>query len=167
MPRVPLINISDYTVDHVTFEPLPDYTEAEPVACSISVSFRAERQPENNQFFRVLALFKFDTADMEPDAVPKPNAPCKAAIAITGYFVTAVALPDGEMFPAVVVSNAMQIIYGVARGVIGSVTASLASGKLVIPTVQFEEMVLKAPNVVAIDVMKTESTLPDDPAPTI
>jgi len=145
MAKIPMINITDYSVDVLTLEPTPSYEPDLPVICNVNVAFSIERQQENNQFFRVRAMFKFEPTESED--LPT-NLPYKAAIAATGYFVTPIPLPVGDNISAAIATNALLILYGTCRGIVGTATASGERGKLVIPTVAFDDIVRKAPNVI-------------------
>jgi len=134
----PNLNLEALQVQSLMFEALSDYDEeAEQSYTLTEIGFLPERHETERTRFRVFFEAKFDKAD------PKENVPYRIHIRSVGYFVT---LKDiaGDKLGAVLLSNALTIMYGALRGVIMQSTGAGENGSIVLPTLLMSEVVVLA-----------------------
>ncbi len=117
--------------------PLQGYEAKEPPVADIETTFAIARTEQDPQRFSI--LFQCDV----PGKSKKPNVPYRCTIALSGDFRSMRKLKPTAI-PAGVVNNALTILYGVARGIVGQATAAAPAGKFVLPAVTFDSLVLAA-----------------------
>ncbi|MHB0970964.1 MAG: hypothetical protein ACYC7A_20110 [Thermoanaerobaculia bacterium] len=73
------------------------------------------------------------------------NVPYDVRIAVLAYFQTPIDMgPDRTKMPARVINNALMIIYGIARGIVGQATAANAHGQFVLPAMTFDRLIAES-----------------------
>lgn len=130
----PLLDFLDYHVSRIQVEPETSFNEELPGRAQIQTSFAVARDPEQAQRFRLtLSLKTFKGAEDE-------NLPYVVELTVVGDFRSAIVIPS-EGVPGQVVTNALALLYGVARGIVGQLTADGANNRFTLPTVSFALLV--------------------------
>lgn len=142
----PLVEIHDYTLDALEIAAAGDYDRGKRTSCTVHVAFRADRAIDDLHRFRVMLDCRFE-ADQAEGA--QPNLPYAVHVVTTGQFSTPRDLPpNGISFPSSVVVNALMILYGIARGIVGQATAAGERGKYVLPSMTFQHLVENAASMI-------------------
>lgn len=137
MPSSPLLSFLNYQPLGLKIEPDTNFDRSRPQRAQIEATFGVSRHESATQQFLIAfscRLFRTTAED---------NLPYAVEFGLTGEFLAAQKLePDG--IPARAVNNALSLLYGVARGIIGQATAGSVNGRFVLPTVTFDDLVAEA-----------------------
>lgn len=138
MSKLPLLNLDDYELHSLSFEPREPFDPSKVVVSQVEVGFRADRHIENAQEFRLVLAVRLHT-----DGIDEPNLPYALTVKIVGIFTSAVPLP-AEAIPQEVLINALTLLYGTCRGFVAQLTGTAVYGKLVLPSVTFSDLVARS-----------------------
>jgi preprotein translocase subunit SecB len=148
------INIRDYQITSLKVETRDEFDDTKPVLCQVHVQFIATTVEGSNNQFAVRVKFDFNTEEL---TLP-PNLPYVISIDLRGAFETAMHLYPNAI-PAPLAYNALNILYGVARGFIATATGGFGFGPFVAPGVTLESIVEKAAQNPATAVMPVPEML--------
>jgi hypothetical protein len=152
---VPLLNFLDYQLVGVKIQADEAFDADRPGRAQIDASFAVHRHISEPQKFMISLVCRvFRSTKHEDQPV---NLPYRVEIGLTGEFFSAVPLaPDG--IEGRVVNNALSLLYGVGRGIVGQATGGGVNGRFVLPTITFDSLIEQA-------AMNPESQVKADPAP--
>lgn len=153
------VNIRDYQIENLSIAPRDRFDRDPPIVCQIAVRFAVAGHPENENAFKVELHIHIHADRGQP-----ANLPYEISLVLHGFFETpSTVAPDA--IPAPLVLNALIILYGVARGYIGAVTASHLHGLFVIPSIVLDATVERAAHTPGSNVIPTPQSIPSaDPA---
>lgn len=158
-----VINIRDYAVDRLEVVPrdrAPQYDPTAPLICQIELQFAAAADAGEEHRFRVALRIRLHDENLQKPA----NLPYFVTIHLQGLFETPLQVAPTAI-PAPLVQNALTVLYGTARGIVGQVTSNFGDGAIVMPAVTFNAIVERASRDPATPVVPTaESLKPGDPA---
>lgn len=149
----PSVLIRDYKIESLSVSTRESFDLEKPVICQIGLRFGVAGHPESKNSFKVDLALKFDTEGLTAE----PNLPYETEVLLHGYFDSPVVVAPNAV-PAPLVLNALMILYGVARGYIGEVTASYQHGHFVIPSILFDDAVDRASRTAGTNVVPVLST---------
>ena len=130
----PLLNFIDYHLARLRVEPEPSFAPEDPQRAQIQTTFAVGRDPEQKQRFEVtlsVNIYK-ESAD--------ENVPYLVEFTIVGQFWSNVLLTSRGI-PVLIVINALSLLYGAARGIVGQVTAGGTHHRFVLPSLSFDDSV--------------------------
>lgn len=133
----PLLNFLDYKPARLKIEPVVAYRPDQRQEAQIETTFSVARADADPQRFGLVLSCRFYTATDDQ------NLPYETEFALLGEFWSLQELREGAI-PARVANNALMLLYGVARGIVGQATAGGVHGRFVLPTVVFDELVDRA-----------------------
>jgi len=129
-----LLNFIDYQLSRLHVEPEPSFSPGDPQRAQIQTAFTVGRDPEQKQRFEVTL-----SANIYKGSADE-NAAYLVEFTIAGQFWSNVLLtPRGV--PALIVINALSLLYGAARGIVGQVTAGGVHDRFVLPSLGFDGLV--------------------------
>lgn len=133
MPITPvLLEVDGYNVSAVRFDANPKYNDEQRSTGGIDVDFDVYPHVENPLLFHVAM-----TIDIAADEVC--NEPYGLYLHLNGYFSFKPEAPE-ETIRKMLFSNAVPILYGIARGYVGQLTGTAPHGPLMLPSVNFVEL---------------------------
>lgn len=154
------LNIREYVADRLEITPREGiYDPNIPVLCQVELGFAAAADESAEHSFRVALRVR-----LHADGLARPaNLPYFVTINLQGAFDTPVRIAPTAI-PASLVLNALMILYGVARGIVGDATNNFAHGRVVLPSVSFDSIVEKASRDSSTPVVPSPDMLrPGDP----
>jgi len=132
-----LLNIDDFVIDAFAIRSNPEYTKTEPEESGdIGISFDIKRKGEEPLFMISLLI------DMNTSKKAFSCAPYQLSMKISGFF-SFVEGTDEETINKMIGLNGLSILYGLMRGTVAQFTANCPHGKLVLPSVNFVELLKK------------------------
>jgi preprotein translocase subunit SecB len=134
---LPLINVNEFLLHSVSLSPNDKFRPEDAVKCQVETGFRADRDPTHDRRFGIRLSLRY-----HGDRMTDANLPYHVRIMLEGYFECPLAF-EGQV-PKNVILNALMILYGIARGIIGQTTASAVNGKFVLPSLAFDDLVNRA-----------------------
>jgi preprotein translocase subunit SecB len=151
----PAINIRAYTVERLEIaERRGTYDPSVPLFSQIEVQFAANAEAGADHRFGVALRLK-----LHDEGLPRPaNMPYWLTIHLSGVFDTRGTVAPTAI-PAPLVHNALTLLYGVARGIVGDATSNFPRGRIVLPSVTFDSLVEKAQRDPATPVVPSAETL--------
>ena len=155
--RRPVINVTGIVTDLLRVEPRASYDGERPVHCQINTAFAANAEGEHEFSVRLVVRFH------DEDDIEAPNLPYVAEIAVIGYFSSGIKIGK-DAIPAPLAVNALNIIYGVMRGVLGQITSTFHYGAFVAPAIVFDQLVDRASRTEGTAIVPAPSSIrPDEP----
>ena len=143
MPKPqPVLDLDEYVVERLSVESNPSFSMEKDVDCELKIL------PEIAQHAEVDTLFKVGI-DIRVRGNSRRNAPYSISLRILGFFRFA-DKTSVETRRKMLATNALPILYGVARGVVAQLTAQCVSGKYILPTINFVELIRSAGEQAAI-----------------
>jgi len=130
----PLLNFLDYYLSRLHVEPETSFVADRPQQAQIHAGFVVGSDPDEVQRFQVTLSVKVYKA------APEQNVPYDVDFSVLGEFWANLPLTTRGV-PAPVVNNALILLYGVARGVVGQLTAGAVHDRFVLPAVTFANLV--------------------------
>jgi hypothetical protein len=138
---VPQLNFLDYQLVSVGIQADGGFDPRRPERAQIEASFGVHRHTEDSRRFMVSLVARI-LRSAEVDDSPF-NVPYAVQIGLSGEFLCAQdQTPEG--IEARVVNNALSLLYGVGRGIVGQATGGGVNGRFVLPTINFDALVRKA-----------------------
>ena len=137
MSTRPLLNILDYQPQLLAIIPTAEYRADVPQTAQITTTFNVARHQSENQRFALGMSCRFFADAAEH------NLPYTTQIVLSGEFYSLLKLQPNRL-PMRVANNALMILYGIARGIVGQATAGGVNGRFVLPSVAFDELVMEA-----------------------
>jgi preprotein translocase subunit SecB len=129
-----LLNFLDYYLSRVQVEPEISFAPDKGQRAGIQASFVVGRDPSQKQRFDVTLSVKIYKGN------PDDNLPYIVDFTIIGRFWSNLTLTSRGV-PVQSVTNAISLLYGVARGVVGQLTAGGVNDRFVLPSVTFDDLV--------------------------
>ena len=149
----PLLSVLDYQPVDFSFVPNEKFRPNEPLHAQIHTSFNVHQYEDDPRRFAILLQCRlFQSADDE-------NISYTVNFTLLGEFFSTAQLSNAGV-PARVVNNAIVILYGIARGIVGQATAGGVHGRFVLPAIVFSELVEQS----ALRSAETK-VLPDETTP--
>jgi preprotein translocase subunit SecB len=134
MPISPLpLEVEGYYVRALHLDSNDDYDGNQPSVGEIEVDFRVFPHPEDSFRFQVAMLIDIDG---EP---PSLNEPYSLHIDLYAFFRFKAETAE-EVVNRMIFSNAIPILYGIARGCVGQATGTAFHGPLMLPPYNFVEL---------------------------
>lgn len=135
MSPVPQLELRDSHLLDLQIRTNPEFDGKADPKTTVSFAHTSGRHVSDPRQLRVELRVRIDPKDN--DAKRKPYW---IEIAVVGYFTSRDEKPEGDV-PPVVVENALTILYGIARGIVSSVTGNGPHGKFLLPTITFAKTV--------------------------
>lgn len=130
----PLLTILDFTLLEFSVQRHELYRAGEALQASVRSTYRIGRIDESPERFGIfLTLEYFASKESE-------NIPYDLTIGLSGDFASFARL-DADAVPETMVVNALAMLYGVARGIVGQTTAKAAHGSFTLPAITFYDLV--------------------------
>jgi preprotein translocase subunit SecB len=129
------LNMTEYFVDEILVAANREYAPAETKSGTIDVDFDVRRSAESLLDFMItmsIELNKSDEAFLVSDY--------RVILKLTGFFRFDEGI-DENIINGMIHQNGLTILYGVARGVVSQATATSWHGKLILPGVNFIELI--------------------------
>jgi preprotein translocase subunit SecB len=141
--KIPLLNITRFDVRAFSFKDNDRFDAARDLNYRVTVSFGMQR-PDGvdaaDREFRVILELDWGGAEN-----PESNPAYDVQITLVSYFETPAVLGDDRTkIPARILNNALMIAYGVARGIVGTATATNERGQFVLPAITFDALIEKS-----------------------
>ena len=134
--NAPSLRLLRYEVTEVALRAVETFDIEKKSDGTLNFTLGTARSAMTQQAFKVALEMSFPAAENR-------NVPYDVRFTVTGHFISNVWLsPSG--LPAFIVTNALTILYGVARGLIGQISATSTNGLFVLPTVLFSSSVSEA-----------------------
>lgn len=149
MKSQPVLDLYDYVVDQLSVNNNPSFDEEQPVDAELKIVPSVAQHKDDPLMFRV-------GLDLRTRSSARRNTPYTIGLRIFGFFSFAASLTEEDR-QRMLGTNALPILYGVARGIVGQVTAQGPSGKFILPTVNFLE-ILRREAERAVAVLASERT---------
>ena len=129
------LEITEYQLEEVRIERNPEYSSAslELGRVGVSVDWNVFTNKDEVNRFAVGLIIK--TCD--PTA-PGASCPLKIVVRMVGFFTVSEPLSDGKV-PFQITVNGLTILYGIARGLVGTAAAWFGGNTVVLPTQYFSE----------------------------
>lgn len=138
--KVPLLNITRFDVSALSFKENPRFDPEREPNYRVTVSFAMQRPDgveASDHEFRVILGLDWGSGDSSDS-----NAAYDVHIGLVSYFETPAPLGDDRArIPARLLNNALMIAYGVARGIVGTATATNERGQFVLPAITFDALI--------------------------
>lgn len=131
MSPIPQLELHDAHLLDVTVQANPAFEGTNDPKATVAFQHTSARHASDPSRIRVELRARISSEDNEPR-----RKPYWIEIAVAGYFKSREEKPGGEV-PWLLVENALTILYGVARGIVTSVTGSGPYGKFLLPTITF------------------------------
>lgn len=132
----PQLEVFDYRLRHFYIQQNAEFASEERVGGSVTLTSGVALAEEDAYTFQVTLGAVFPADEIS-------NYPYVMEVAIEGDFRSVYPSDNGRI-PAFLASNAMLILWGMARGIAGPVTAMFEEGLFVWPTVSFDNFVRDA-----------------------
>lgn len=133
----PLLNFLDYRLVRTQVDPDVSFAPNQPQRAKIQASFSVGRDPAEKQHFEVTLNASIHKGSADE------NVAYAVDFGIIGEFWANLQLTSHGI-PATIVMNALTQLYGVARGIIGQLTAGGVHDRFVLPSVTFNTLLAKA-----------------------
>lgn len=130
----PPLSIDNYFVDELYVRALQNDKPAAPQCGDVGISFDIMKNQEAPMYWIMMTIVM--------GADEKSKLPYHIKLVLSGFYHFPDDL-DQETTGKYLSSNALVILYGIARGIIGQATATSRYGKCVLPAVNFVEIVQK------------------------
>ncbi len=158
MASRPLLSFLDYQQLTLRIEPDQAFDRGRPQSAQIETTFGISRhESERQKFLVVFTCHLFRTDE-------NANLPYEVEVGLHGEFYSNLQL-GSDGVPARAVLNALSLLYGVGRGIVGQATGGGVNGRFVLPTVTFDELVYQAINNPESQVTADEGTAPPKALP--
>lgn len=146
MSPVPLLNLQGSNLLEISVRTNLDFIQSVDPRTTVGYAFTASRHVSDSRLFRLELRLRI----VPEDNLAKGN-PYWIELAIDGYFRSNREIADKEV-PAPIIENALAILYGVARGIVSTITGNGAHGKYLLPTITFSNSAeVTAPNESIVD----------------
>lgn len=134
MRPIAQVQLRDYFVDYIETEVNPAFDEAsENYEGSIAVDFDFKRSDDEKHFMVLMRIAANN------DEASFKASPYRAVIRLRAFFEFEENFPEKEI-PNLLGPNGLAMTYSVARGIVGQITGNGQHGKLVLPSVNFIEL---------------------------
>lgn len=130
------LNIEEYFVDELIVRTNTAYAPGKKPIDDVDVAFHVRRKGQEPLFMISMAI------ELNKAKKSFAASPYYVAVKLSGFFSFQEGT-DEDTIQNMLGLNALAILYGVARGVVGQATASGIFGKCVLPSVNFVELVKK------------------------
>jgi preprotein translocase subunit SecB len=126
------LQVNNFFVEKLEYEALPGFDPKRPAAEGLTVDPDVFHLPNKPGDYMVRLRVSFA-------GLPKSNSRCRLSFGLVGFFSVA---PDADdkVKNDMVFGNAPLILFGIARQVAAEVTANGPYGKVILPTVNFQEV---------------------------
>jgi preprotein translocase subunit SecB len=129
-----LLEIDEYSIDGFSLQANADF-DGEKVQDELDVDFNLGRASTGEPRFEVRLFISLNQRDEQ-----FARAPYRMNLNVAGYFHFP-ADTDEEAIKKMIAPNGLAILYGIARGTVAHMTGSSRFGKLVLPSVNFIELI--------------------------
>ncbi len=140
MAKLPILNFLDYEIRRLNIRARDDFEAVRPQKAQIQSGFTVARSPEEPQRFRLTLMCRIFRDDPAEKSVDDQNLAYDLDLEIHGEFWSVLQISP-DTLPATLALNALMILYGVARGVVGQATGGGANGRMILPTVLLDDLV--------------------------
>jgi preprotein translocase subunit SecB len=130
-----LLEIDEYAIDGFNLQANLDYDGEKDYVPALDVDFGIGRASTGEPRFEIRLLIGLNQEDEQ-----FAQAPYRIKLAIVGYFH----FPDGteeDTINKMIAPNGLSILYGIARGTVSHMTGCSRFGKVVLPSVNFIELI--------------------------
>jgi preprotein translocase subunit SecB len=130
-----LLEIDEYSIDGFSFQANTDFDGVKESHNALDVDFNIGRATTGEPRFEVRLFISQNQKDEQ-----FAQAPYRLNMNVAGYFH----FPDDtdeETIKKMIVPNGLAILYGIARGTVAHMTGCSRFGKLVLPSVNFIELI--------------------------
>ena len=130
-----LLEIDEYSIDGFSFQANADFDGEKEADNELDVDFNIGRATTGEPRFEVRLSIGLNQEDEQ-----FAKAPYRLNLNLAGYF----RFQDGtdeETVTKMIAPNGLAILYGIARGTVAQVTGCSRFGKLVLPSVNFIELI--------------------------
>ena len=157
MPTTPVrLEIDHYSVKSVHLDANLDYDDEKPSMGGIDVDFGVyPTEPEPPTFHVTMTI---DIADDKP-----ANEPYALHLELGAFFHFKPDTPT-EVANKMLFSNAVPILYGIARGCVGQITGTALNGPLMLPPFNFVELMQRKHDAYQQE-RASADTVSDEPSP--
>lgn len=140
-----LLNMTEYFIDELFVASNRDYSPAETRVGTIDVDFDIRRNAENPLDFMLSMSIELNKSEESFQV-----GDYRVILKLTGFFRFNDGV-DENAINGMISQNGLSILYGVARGVVSQATATSWHGKVILPSINFIELIKK----------KAEDVLPE------
>jgi len=129
------LNLNDYYIDELAFAANRDHEKSGTTTGTLGVDFDIKRSPENPLNFMISLV-----VDVNPRDEDLERSNYRIHLKLSGFFSFDKGVNE-EMINGMIYHNGLSMLYGVARGTVADATATSWHGKLVLPGVNFIELI--------------------------
>lgn len=132
-----LLEIDEYSIDGFSFQANADFDGEKESQTALDVDFNIGRATTGEPRFEVRLFIGLNQSNEQ-----FVQSPYRLSLNVAGYFH----FPDNtdkETIEKMISPNGLAILYGIARGTVAHMTGCSRFGKLVLPSVNFIELIQK------------------------
>lgn len=129
------LNFNEYFIDEFSLAVNRTFESGEARTGTIDVDFDIKRSGDNPLDFMVTLLVYLNKSD---EAFHR--ADYRIFLKLTGYFSFNEGVTE-EAINGMIAPNGLSMLYGVARGIVSNTTATSWHGKLMLPAINFVELI--------------------------
>lgn len=129
------LNLNDYFIDEFSFAANRDHTAGSEASGTLNIDFDIKRSGDDPLDFMITLV-----VDINPLDEDFARGDYRVHVKLSGFFSFTEGT-DEVMINSMIAQNGLSMLYGVARGTVADATATSWHGKLVLPGVNFIEVI--------------------------
>lgn len=129
------LNLNDYFIDEFSFAANRDHKAGSEASGTLNIDFDIKRSGDDPLNFMITLV-----VDINHDDKAFERSDYRIHLKLSGFFSFTEGT-DEAMINAMIAQNGLSMLYGVARGTVADATATSWHGKLVLPGVNFIELI--------------------------